>query len=102
MSKKPKNTAPETFEQVSLCENGQSYQLTMALPEMDKSRVKIVLEDNYLVVKSTDEINTREGEASLKSTHIFQKYELPENADTSKIKAQMNNGILSVCVTKRK
>jgi HSP20 family molecular chaperone IbpA len=66
---------------------------------MDKNKVKIVLEDNYLVVKTKE---SQEETSETKTVHVFQKYELPANADTSKIKAQMNNGILSVCVTKKK
>ena len=90
-----------TIPNVNICESGKSYQITVPVSTFNKDDIRIDLVDNKLVIESKNRFDTSsQNESSNKI--LFREFEIPADADQSKIKAQMQNGILSVCITKRK
>ncbi|MDD2565197.1 MAG: Hsp20/alpha crystallin family protein [Salinivirgaceae bacterium] len=87
---------------VNMSETGKSYQITVPVPTFSKDDVRIDLVDNKLVIESKNRLDIDQTDIEKGIKTMFREFELPANADPSKIKAQMQNGILSVCITKRK
>jgi HSP20 family protein len=83
------------------------FEISVAVPGLTKNDIDIHVEENCLKISSEKSYNHhREG----KNWRIrefnygsFQRiFELPENADTEKIKASMKDGILTIHIGKKK
>ena len=89
---------------VDILENENNYMLNFEVPGISKDEIKIWIENDLLILSgekksSYDDKNTRHyGERS------FGKFErsfwLPNDADRESIKAEYENGILTVTVSK--
>jgi HSP20 family protein len=86
-------------------ESDKAYKILADLPGLCKEDLKLSVEKNILTLsgerKSEEE---KEENGSLYRERCYGKFErsfaLPENTDTEKIKADLNNGVLSLTIPK--
>jgi len=88
-------------------ENENEYFIHLQLPGFKKEDVKIKFEENYLTISSevdkTEEKSEKNFFRKEFEKYSFRKvYNVPKNSDKEKIKASLNDGILSVIVPKKK
>jgi HSP20 family protein len=76
-------------------ENDDDYTLSLGLPGFKKEDVNINIEDDVLIISSTVEKD------DFKSS-FENRYSIPEDVDTDKVEATMENGVLKVVVGKYK
>lgn len=90
---------------VNIVENEKAYVISLAAPGMNKSDFKINLDGNNLSISSAQEQNLGESAYLRQEFHygaFTKKYELPEDADKTKIKAAYTNGVLEIEILKTK
>ncbi len=106
-STRPESNHASTYSKPStnIVENKKAYVISLAAPGMDKSDFKISLDGNKLSISSKKEQSSDE---KVYLQHEFQygtftkKFELPENADKTKISAAYTNGVLDIEIAKTK
>lgn len=76
-------------------ENENDYSLSLALPGFKKEDINLKIEDDILVISS--EVEKDDFKQSFEN-----RYSIPEDVDTEKIDASMENGILKVVIGKYK
>ncbi|MFO8053699.1 MAG: Hsp20/alpha crystallin family protein [Bacteroidales bacterium] len=93
---------------VNVKENDNEYQIEVAAPGLKKDDFRISVENDRLTISSEkeDEKKEKDDENFTRREFRYQSFQrsfhLPENmVDTEKIKANYNNGILSIKVPKR-
>lgn len=88
--------------EVDIIEHENTLEFFMELPGMEKSDVKISLENNFLVIRG-EKKNHFNNESLVRSERRFgkfsRKFEVPD-VDRSRISATFNNGILKVVLNK--
>jgi HSP20 family protein len=100
------NTQEQSFvPAVDILESEKNYELNFSLPGFEKDSFNLGVEDNILSVsgerKFVDEGSGKTYKSVQTSYGSFKRsFTLPDNVDTSKIKANYNNGILEVVVPK--
>jgi len=108
------NTAREqmhsrTYEcepSTNILENGNGFELQMAIPGVPKEDVKISLEKNVLSISSEKEMG--KDDENVKYTRrefvygtFCRSFTIPETVDVEKVKADFSNGILKVQLPKK-
>lgn len=84
-----------------------SYQFSMDMPGLKMDQIKVQIEDNQLVVsgeRKRESEKVKEGKYVRMERRLgkyLKKFELPETADTEKIAAVYQDGVLSVTVEKK-
>ncbi len=85
-------------------ENENGFNIEMAIPGFSKAEVNISVDNQLLTVSSEKENNETEANVTLKEFdyHSFSRsFRLPKSIDVEKIKADYNNGILSIALPKK-
>ncbi len=97
-----RNTVP-----VNILENEAAYELELQIPGWKKELVSIEVEDQVLRISGKKEEQKEENEdrgrytrKEFFSTSFKRNFSLPDNLDLDQIKAQFENGILSITLPK--
>lgn len=88
-------------------ENDKEYFIDVAAPGLNKKDFSITLNDNLLTIstKNDSQSNTESDNylcQEFNYTSFSRSFSLPENTDSSKIKASLKNGVLRVIIPKSK
>lgn len=88
----------------NIIESTEQFEIQMALPGIDKSKVKIALENEMMQV--TFEQEEQQSENKYLRREFAQKsfersFSLPKTIDLNKINADYTNGILSITIPKK-
>jgi HSP20 family protein len=92
---------------VDIHENQDGFNVEMAVPGYDKTDFKIELENNQLTISSEKkaEQEMKEDQQFTRKEYSCQSFSrsflLPDAADSDKIEAKYDNGILTVSVPKK-
>lgn len=87
----------------NIVENEDHFELSLAVPGIEKDDIKIDLEDNMLTISSEKEVKNEDVNYSRKefAYHSFSRsFTLPKTVNVEKIKADYKNGILLVTLPK--
>lgn len=97
-----------TMPSVNIRENEDSYFVELAAPGMKRDDFKIEIDNRQLSVSSTKEDSKEEKDKDGKYTmrefnyHTFRRtFSLPESADSEKISAKYNDGVLNISIAKK-
>jgi len=90
---------------VNIEESEDSFEITADLPGMNKDDIKVEVRDHTLTIRGERKL---EEEKKNKNFHLFERcygefsrtFTLPENADTDKIEAEFENGVLRLNIPK--
>lgn len=90
---------------VDVIESENAYELHVSAPGMTKDDFKLEVQDNQLIVSGERKFQNEKKEKNFHSIEshygsFTRSFSLPENADSEKINARYNNGILEVTVPK--
>ena len=89
---------------VDISENKEGYSLRFEVPGIVKEDVRIWIEKDMLMVSGEKKLDLNKDEIRHLGERRFGKFErsfwLPEDADREKIKAEFENGLLTVTVPK--
>lgn len=88
---RPTYTGPD----VDTYEEGNQYHVQMELPGVQKEQLKLEVKNDLLTI----EVNQGEEEKSYR--HVRQSLKLPRSVDTQSVQAKLENGVLTVTLTKR-
>lgn len=91
---------------VNIYENNEGFKIDLAAPGLDKGDFKIEIKNNVLTISSEKEEKNEENKDKFmrkEFNYCFFKrsFALPQTANTEKISATHNNGILSVTIHKK-
>lgn len=91
---------------VNIFEDTEGFKIDLAAPGLDKSDFKIEIKNNVLTISSEKETKKEENNEKFMRKEFnyctFKRsFSLPQTADTDKITAVHNNGILSVSILKK-
>lgn len=96
-----------TLPSVNIRDNADAFTVEVAAPGLEKGDFKIELNHNLLTISSEKEVKneTKEGEVFTKREFSYQSFTrsftLPQIANSDKIEAVYENGILTVSIPKR-
>jgi len=89
---------------VDISENKDNYTLRFEIPGMAKEDVKIWIEKDMLMVSGEKKQELKKDEVRHLGERRFGKFErsfwIPQDADREKVKAEFDNGLLTVTVPK--
>ena len=99
--------AVATVPSVNIEDKKKAFEVSLALPGVDKKDVNIEIVDDKLVISSEKQYEKEESEGNWMRKEFgyasFQRvFQLPENSNPDEIKASMNNGLLKITVGKHK
>lgn len=97
---KLEETNQNQFSDFRVSEMEDSYEVKYLLPGFDKNNVTVTLEDSEIRVKAS--IDETKDDLSFGSKDYSRVLKIPESCEQAKIKAKLDNGILSVVLPKRK
>ena len=97
---KLEETNQDQFSDFRVSEMEDSYEVKYLLPGFDKKNVTVTLEDSEIRVKAS--IDETKDDLSFGSKDYSRVLKIPESCEQAKIKAKLDNGILSVVLPKRK
>ena len=94
------------FPAVDVAEDDKAVMLTAELPGMKEEDVEVVLRDDMLTVRGEKKSEREEKKENYHLTErrygAFERtFRLPETADADKIKASIEDGVLTVTVPKK-
>lgn len=101
------NYSDKTLPSVNILENETEYRVELAAPGLDKNDFKLELNYNTLKISSEKktENETPEGKFFTRREFSYQSFvrtfTLPQAADSDKIEAVYDKGILSVLIPKK-
>ncbi len=92
---------------VNIADAEKAFEVSVALPGLDKKDVKIEVQNGCLVISSEKQYEKEEKDKNWMRKEYgyasFQRiFQLPDSADQDKIQAVMKNGILNISVAKKK
>ena len=101
------NEDAATIPSVNISDENTVFDISIAVPGIQKKDIDIQIVNNNLIISSEKQYEKEDKHKNwLRKEYgyaSFQRiFELPENADTEKIKAEMKNGILSISIFKDK
>ncbi len=89
----------------NILETEDSYKIEMLVPGVSKSDVKIELENDVLTisksVKQDEEENTTYRLREFVNGTFERRFSMPDNVNAENIKADYNNGILTLTIAKK-
>jgi len=102
----PRASVGNTTPAVNIRENEDEFFLDFAIPGINKENVNIELDKDLLTVSSEINENKEEtkGNFTRREFHYAsfkRSFILPETVDTTKIKADYNNGVLNISIPKK-
>lgn len=91
---------------VNIAENNNEFKIEFAAPGLSKKEFKINLDNNVLTVGSEREVETNESNENytrreFNYTSFQRSFTLPDSVNGDKIKAEYNEGILTIEIPKR-
>ncbi len=96
-----------TLPSVNIKESNEDFEVEVAAPGLGKNDFKIELNHNLLTISSDkqSENETKEGQQFTRREFSYQSFSrsftLPNSAESDKIKAKYENGILKVVIPKK-
>ncbi len=92
---------------VNISDKGKTFEVSVAVPGIDKKDIKLEVRDNCLIISSEKQYEKEENEGNWMRREYgyasFQRmFQLPENANPDEIDASMKNGVLKIKVGKVK
>lgn len=92
---------------VNISEEQKAYEVSVAVPGLDKKDIKVEVEDGYLRIYSEKQYENEEREKNWLRREFgyacFQRvFQIPESADPDKVEASLKNGILNIKIAKKK
>ena len=95
-----------TVPSANISDEDKAFELSIALPGMDKEDVQMEVRNNYLTIRAKSQRQKEEKEKNWIRTEFvshsfYRAFELPANADPEKVVAQMKNGRLDIKVGKK-
>ena len=92
---------------VDITENAKEVKVIVEIPGLEKKDIDLRVKDNYLIINATiKRTKDNQDEDTLYQERSYHQYSrtvpLPEYADSSKIDANYNNGILELTMPKKK
>lgn len=87
----------------NIIENEDNFELSLAVPGLEKDDIKINLEDNLLTISAEKEVENEEVNYSRKEfayDTFSRSFKLPKTVEVEKIKADFKNGVLSIKLPK--
>ncbi len=100
------NEEVSVIPSVNIADVDKAFEVSVALPGLDKKDVKIEIHNDCLIVSSEKQYEKEEKNKNWMRREYgyasFQrKFQLPESADQDRIQAEMKNGVLSIKVAKK-
>ena len=91
---------------VNIADADRAFDVSYALPGLDKKDMKIEVQNDCLIVSSEKQYENEEKNKNWMRREYgyasFQRmFQLPEGTDQDKIQAEMKNGVLSIRVAKK-
>ncbi|SES30901.1 Hsp20/alpha crystallin family protein [Pedobacter rhizosphaerae] len=90
---------------VNISESSEAYQIELAAPGLKKEDFKVSIERDMLTISTQHQEQTAEGKTYNRKEFSFsaftRAFTLPESADTEKIRASYNQGILKLELPKK-
>lgn len=91
---------------VDIFEDDDNYMISMALPGLDQSEIKVHVENNTLTISGERKLaheDKRENYARVEQVYgeFERAFKLPGTIDTGTIEAKMDKGVLNVTLPKR-
>lgn len=101
------NEEVATVPSVNIADENKAFEVSVALPGLDKKDVKIEIQNDCLIISSEKKYEKEEKNKNWMRREYgyasFQRmFQLPESADQDKVQAEMKNGVLSIKVAKKK
>ena len=96
-----------TIPSVNILESEESYEVDMAAPGLEKKDFKIELNQGVLTISSEKkmESETKKGRQYTRKEYSYQSFNrsftMPHTAESEKISARYDNGILKVVIPKK-
>ena len=90
---------------VDIIESEKAFELQVEAPGMNKEDFKIEVKDNYLTISGERKFSTEKNEKDFQSVEtqygsFSRSFTLPDSANTDKINAKYNNGMLELVIPK--
>lgn len=90
-----------TIPSTNISDEEKAFELSLALPGLDKGDINIEIQDDYLIVSAKKEQTHEEKlknwvRMEFVSNSFYRAFRLPSNADPEKIQANMKNGRLDI------
>jgi len=101
------NTGKTTIPSLNFTEEKDSYKAELAVPGLKKDDFNIEVEGNMVTISCDNEAKTKKTEEDGYSRWEYdyscfsRSFTVPEHADTEKISAKYNDGVLSVTFPKK-
>jgi|SRR5690554_680763 HSP20 family protein len=100
------NEEVSVIPSVNIADVDKAFEVSVALPGLEKKDVKIEVHNDCLIVSSEKQYEKEEKNKNWMRREYgyasFQrKFQLPESADQDRIQAEMKNGVLSIKVAKK-
>jgi HSP20 family protein len=91
---------------VNIADADKAFEVSVALPGLDKQDVKIEIQSDCLIISSEKQYEKEEKNKNWMRREYgyasFQRmFQLPQDADQDRVQAEMKNGILLIKVAKR-
>lgn len=101
------NEEVATVPSVNIADENKVFEVSVALPGLDKKDVKIEIQNDCLIISSEKKYEKEDKNKNWMRREYgyasFQRmFQLPESADQDKVQAEMKNGVLSIKVAKKK
>ncbi len=99
------STASDWVPAVDIKEEGDCFVIRADVPGVDPKAIEVHAENGMLTIKGERESEKKEEKEGYKRVErvygsFFRRFSLPDTADTDKISAKSNNGVLEVRVPK--
>lgn len=101
------NEEVATVPSVNIADVNKAFEVSVALPGLDKKDIKIEIQNDCLIISSEKKYEKEEKNKNWMRREYgyasFQRiFQLPESADQDKVHAEMKNGVLTIKVAKKK
>ncbi len=95
-----------TIPSTNISDGDVAFDLSVALPGLDKKDIHIEVVDDYLTISGTideskEERNTNWVRKEFIHNAFYRAFALPKNADPEKVDARMKNGLLKLKIGKK-
>lgn len=101
-----RNESIATVPAVNITDKNKAFEVTVAVPGLDKKDVKLEVKEQCLIISSEKQYEKEDNEGNWMRREFgyasFQRmFQLPDYADPDHIDASMKNGVLKIKVGKR-
>jgi|TARA_R100000935_G_scaffold58729_1_gene97361 HSP20 family protein len=96
-----------TIPSTNISDDNVAFELSVALPGLEKKDVHIEVVDNYLTISAQLEHKTEEEDRNwvrqeFVHNSFYRAFSLPNNVDPEQLEAKMKNGLLTLKIGKKK